>query len=209
VELVEGQGAEALTMRRLADQMGTALSSLYRHVASREEVLTLVVDAVLGGLTMSEAAGGDWQATLRLNAHLFRHHLLTHDNVVPLISETQMLGPNAMHQREIYLTVFIGAGFDPATAVRSYLAIVHFTIANVQLNLREAAGSQDRRRALRRLFAGQDPSILPTVVAHATALADHDSDAEFDFGLEALIDGIDKLAHPDEAGGKGKGGAGP
>jgi AcrR family transcriptional regulator len=199
LELVDNHGAEALTMRRLAEHLGTAPSSLYRHVASREEVLALIVDAVLGGLVTTEAPGDDWQATLRSSAHAFRRQLLAHRNVVPLIAEAQMLGPNAMHQRESALRALIGAGFDPAIAVRCYLAVVHFTVANVQLAFREAASPSGRRSPLRKLFASQDPDALPTVVRHADDLAEHNSDAEFDFGLEALLDGTGKLAFADDA----------
>ncbi len=200
VELVDNHGAEALTMRRLAEHLGTAPSSLYRHVASREEVLALVVDAVLGGLVTTEAPSSDWQATLRSTMHRFRRYLLAHRNVIPLIAGAEMLGPNSMHHRESALRALIGAGFDPAIAVRSYLAIVHFTIANAQLSLREAASPRGRRSPLRQLFANQDPDALPTVMRHADALAEHNSDAEFDFGLEALLDGTGKLALADDAG---------
>ena len=199
VELVDNHGAEALTMRRLAEHLGTAPSSLYRHVASREEVLALIVDAVLGGLVTTEAPAGDWQATLRSSAQCFRRRLLAHRNVVPLIAEAQMLGPNAMQQRESALRALIDAGFDPVIAVRSHLAIVHFTVANVQLSLREAASLRERRGPLRQLFANQDPDALPTVVRYADALAEHNSDAEFDFGLDALLDGTGKLALADDA----------
>ena len=185
-ELVDNHGAEALTMRRLAEHLGTAPSSLYRH-------------AVLGGLVTTEAPAGDWQATLRSSAQCFRRRLLAHRNVVPLIAEAQMLGPNAMQQRESALRALIDAGFDPVIAVRSHLAIVHFTVANVQLSLREAASPRERRGPLRQLFANQDPDALPTVVRYADALAEHNSDAEFDFGLDALLDGTGKLALADDA----------
>ena len=110
-----------------------------------------------------------------------------------------MLGPNAMQQRESALRALIDAGFDPVIAVRSHLAIVHFTVANVQLSLREAASPRERRGPLRQLFANQDPDALPTVVRYADALAEHNSDAEFDFGLDALLDGTGKLALADDA----------
>ena len=115
-----------------------------------------------------------------------------------------MLGPNAMQQRESALKALIGAGFDPVIAVRAYLAVVHFTIANVELSLREAASPRGRRSPLRQLFANQDPDALPTVVRYADALAEHNSDAEFDFGLEGLLDGTGDLAFSDDAGVRGE-----
>jgi hypothetical protein len=60
------------------------------------------------------------------------------------------------------------------------------------------------RSPLWQLFANQDPDALPTVVRHADALAEHNSDAEFDFGLEALLDGTGRPALADDAGVRGK-----
>lgn len=100
-----------------------------------------------------------------------------------------------MRGRDFALRTLIGAGFSPEAAVRSYLTLVHFTVACVQLDLRTAAHTEHQRQVLYDYFAHQDPTRYPEVVAHAEVLATHDSDAEFTFGIDAILDGISLHLH--------------
>jgi AcrR family transcriptional regulator len=188
--ILEAEGADALTMRRLANELGTGPASLYRHVAGRDELIVLIVDRVLGEITETAVAGLDWRQVADSTARRFRSHLLAHRAVVPLISGAQMLGPSSMRGRDFAIRVFVGAGLVPADAVCAYQAIVHFTVANVQLEVRAAAHTSHERAVLARLFREQDPERHPAVVEHADVIAAQDSDAEFDFGLRAILDGI-------------------
>jgi hypothetical protein len=103
-----------------------------------------------------------------------------------------------MAGRQRVLSGFAGAGIDPEDAVLAYRAIIHFTLA-VLLDSRHGAGSGYGAstgyggRALRDLFASQDPERFPDVVAQAERLARYDADAEFTFGLTTLIYGIERL----------------
>jgi AcrR family transcriptional regulator len=192
--IIDAAGADALTLRRLADSLGTGPASLYRHVASREEIVTLVVDHFLEPMVTRDGADGtSWRERAQWFATEFRQHLLDHPNIVPLMTAAQMLGPNAMAARQRVLRGFIKAGLDAEVAVRAYLVIVHFTVAVVQLDARPSPKTTAERQALQRLFASQDPDRYPDVVSNADLLAHHDSDAEFAFGLSALLYGIDRL----------------
>ncbi|MFZ0668602.1 MAG: TetR/AcrR family transcriptional regulator [Acidimicrobiales bacterium] len=192
--VVEAEGAERLTIRRLAEVLGTGPASLYRHVATREEIIALVVDRFLEPLGTQEPPPGlAWQERARWLAVKFREHLLDHTNVVPLMVEAQMLGPNSMAGRQRVLRGFLKAGLDAESAIRAYLAIVHFTVASVQLEIQRRNGTAADRKALQRLFASQDPDRYPDVVANAELLAGEDSDLEFRFALNALLQGIDNL----------------
>lgn len=191
IGVIDADGHEALTMRRVADELGTGAASLYRHVASREELIALVVDDVIGSLSGAPPPGVGWRASAEWLARRFREHLLAHRGVVPLISAAQLLGPSSMLGREVAISLLVAAGFAPEDAVRSYLAILHFVVATVQLDVRAAARAPAERRVLRELFASQDPDRFPTVVAHAGLLAAQRSEDEFEFGLRAMLDGIE------------------
>lgn len=192
VDIVRAYGHEALTMRRLADQLGTGPASLYRHVASREELIALIVDHVVSSGAGKLPAGGDWRAAAERLARLYRKHLLANREFVPLLASAQMLGPNAIRAREAGVALFVRAGFSPDDAVRSYLTIVRFVMAEVQLDVRWAARTEAERRLLRELFASQDPQQCPMVVEHAGTLASQSSDDEFEFGLAAILEGISR-----------------
>ena len=190
VEVVQAEGHEALTMRRLAERLGTGPASLYRHVAGRDELVALVVDHVIGSLPRERPPRGDWRTRLEWLARRIRDHLLVHRAFVPLITSAQLLGPSSMRGREAVVSMLLRAGFTPVDAVRTQLILQHFIVATVQLEVRAAARTPAERRQLRELFAGQDPARFPTVVAHAGVLATQRSEDEFEFGLRAILDGV-------------------
>jgi AcrR family transcriptional regulator len=190
VEVVQAEGHEALTMRRVADVLGTGPASLYRHVAGRDELVALVVDHVIGSLPRVRPPRGDWRTLAEWTARRFRDHLLDHRAFVPLITSAQLLGPRSMRGREAVVSMLIRQGFSPVDAVRTQLVLQHFIVATVQLDVRAAARTPAERRQLRQLFAGQDPERFPTVVAHAGILSTQRSEDEFEFGLQAMLDGI-------------------
>ena len=190
--IIDSEGAARLTLRRLADELHTGPASLYRHVSSREEILTLAVDSFLSPLSeLHPPAGLDWLGRLRWLALSFRQHLLAHPNMAPLMLAAQMLGPNAMAGRQRALRAFLEAGMSVETAARAYLAIIHFTLVSAQLEARPTLATPDQRQARHELFAQQDPNLYPDVVANAPVLAELDASDEFEFGLDALLRGIE------------------
>lgn len=192
--VVSADGADALTMRRVAEELNTGAASLYRHVGGRDELIALVVDHVLGTMETVQPAANDWRATMDNAARTFRSHLYDHLNVVPLIRNAQMLGPNSMAAREVVLRTLIGRGLAAQDAIAAYLAIVHFTVANVQLDARSGAHDDVSRQDRATLFASLDAEEFPCVVEHADELAAHTSESEFNFGLGAILDRVERLA---------------
>jgi AcrR family transcriptional regulator len=199
VDVVQAEGHEALTMRRVAERLATGPASLYRHVAGRDELVALVVDHVLGSVPRERAPAGDWRTKLEWWARHFRAHLLVHRAFVPLITSAQLLGPCSMQGREAIVSMLVRQGFRPVDAVRTQLIVQHWIVATVQLDVRAAARTPAERRQLRELFAGQDPARFPTVVAHADILSTQRSEDEFEFGLRAMLDGVAGLRSAPDA----------
>ncbi len=193
VDVVQVEGHEALTMRRVAERLATGPASLYRHVAGRDELVALVVDHVIGSVPRQRPPAGDWRAVLEWWARHFRAHLLVHRAFVPLITSAQLLGPSSMLGREAIVSMLVRQGFRASDAVRTQLIVQHWIVATVQLDVRAAARTPAERRQLRELFADQDPQRFPTVVANADVLATQRSEDEFEFGLQAILAGIAEL----------------
>ncbi|WP_354644428.1 TetR/AcrR family transcriptional regulator C-terminal domain-containing protein [Kitasatospora camelliae] len=199
LEIADRDGLDALTMRRLADHLGTRHTSLYRHVASREELLVELVDRVLAEVVLP-AEQPDWRAAVAAGARAFRRVLRDHPAVAPLFVAGQLLGPNAMRAREHGLGLLIRAGWPPASAVHIYLTLMHFVIGAAQMDAGGAARTADQRAAMADLFASLPADTHPVVRKHAELLNTPDSDQEFDFGLQSLLDGIgSRPDHPDHA----------
>ncbi|KOV60621.1 hypothetical protein ADK64_30270 [Streptomyces sp. MMG1121] len=187
LEIVDAEGLAALTMRRVAEEMGVRHTSLYRHVASRDELLVELVDQVLGEVVPA-VTGRGWRADLEHVAWEFRRVLLAHPAIVPLLTMGQLLGPNALRGREIGLGLLIRAGWEPSRAVRIYLTVAHFVIGAALLGTGGAARGVVERNAMRDLFAGLPQYPLVRELAEPLNLPD--GDEEFTFGLSALLNGM-------------------
>jgi AcrR family transcriptional regulator len=198
LDLLDREGLEALTMRRLADELSTTHTSLYRHVTSRHELLVEVVDHVLGGMRPSPGddgesklhSGGDWRAQAEWSAREFRRVLLEHPALVPLLTAGQLLGPNAMRGRDRGVRSLLAAGAGAELAVHAYLLVAHYVIGTALLDTGGAARTSPERSAMTQLFKALPSEVYPTVLAHAELLNAPDSEAEFEFGLRTILDGI-------------------
>jgi AcrR family transcriptional regulator len=98
LKIVDEDGLRELTMRRLADELGTGPASLYRHVSSRDDLLVEVADLVLGELHAPDP-GLHWREALEQLAHDLRRVLVGHRGLVVVSSNAPLLGPNAMRIR--------------------------------------------------------------------------------------------------------------
>lgn len=208
MHIVDTDGLDALTMRRLASELGCAHTSLYRHVASRRDIEVLLVDRVLGmvpvpemgplrSATPSVESGSgpeDPASSYAVAADALRGYrkvLLAHRSLAPAFLDGQMLGPNALERREESLARLLAVGASPPLAAVSYLTLTHFVISSVVFESSGAARVEAERAAMRDYFEGLDPEQYPVLTTVAATLNDIDGDAEFEFGLGALLDRVE------------------
>ncbi len=170
IGLVDAQGLSALTVRGLAEELGTGSASLYRHVASREELLVLMVDRVIGevDLPAEDVAG---RAGVEQLAHELRRVLLDHAQLLPALTAAPLLGPNAIRGVEVGLRCMSAAGYSDDLAVPAVLALIDFVLGTVYF---------DTSSAGRSFAAGQD-------VRSGAAPA---ADEVFEFGLQTFLAGL-------------------
>ncbi|MFD9725315.1 TetR/AcrR family transcriptional regulator C-terminal domain-containing protein [Streptomyces sp. NPDC059072] len=198
LELADRDGLDSVTMRSLGEHLQVRHTSLYRHVASREELLIETVDHMLGEIRLP-SLDGDWRAGLERGAGEFRRVLLAHPALVPALTGGQLLGPNALRAREHALAQLLAQGWAPRTAVHVYLTVTHFVIGSAVLDTGGAARTGAQRAAMAELFAGLSPQTHPVVRRHADLLNSPDQEQEFAFGLRVLLSGLGRL-HAEEAG---------
>ncbi|MFG2974521.1 TetR/AcrR family transcriptional regulator C-terminal domain-containing protein [Streptomyces sp. NPDC048331] len=198
LELADRDGLDALTMRSLGEHLQVRHTSLYRHVASREELLIETVDHMLGEIRLPSLEG-DWRAGLEQGAREFRRVLIAHPALVPALTNGQLLGPNALRAREHALGQLLAQGWAPRTAVHVYLTVTHFVIGSAVLDTGGAARTGPQRAAMAELFAGLSPLTHPVVRRHADLLNSPDGSEEFAFGLRVLLSGLGHL-HTEEVG---------
>jgi AcrR family transcriptional regulator len=179
-------------MRRLATELSTGTAHLYRYVASKDEVLALVVDRVMseiGGNARSLSEPSGWRSQITTGVTALRRTLASHPNVVPLLAGSVPIGPHALASRERMFSSLLHLGFPPALVVRTYLSLMHYVIGFVLLEVNETADPR-RTEALSNYYRGLSVDEYPTIVELSTMVTEPDPDEKFTFGLELLLDGI-------------------
>ena len=192
VELLDEQGAEALSMRSLAQRLESGTATLYRHFSNRSELISTVIDHIIGEVETDPhvVVGLPWQqACISFAEHMF-DALSRHGNVASLLIDYTPMGPHAMAHRELCLSVLLANGFAPAVAAHAYATLARYVLG-FAIQHSGAAGTQ-RDAELANAFHQLDPSRYPATFATADALPVPLAE-EFAFGLQLLVAGLDRL----------------
>jgi AcrR family transcriptional regulator len=194
LDIVDQDGLRELTMRRLADELGTGPASLYRHVASRDDLLVEVADLVLGEL---EAPDPDlvWRDAVEQLAQGLRRVLVGHRGLVVVSSNAPLLGPNAMRIREMFWSVMDRDGCDAEFAVQTYSAVMHFVVCSALFGAGATrqgnqAWSGETKSGLDDLLDLLPARSYPTVLKFSSYAGTPDPEGDFTFGLRALLNGL-------------------
>ncbi|HET7781616.1 MULTISPECIES: TetR/AcrR family transcriptional regulator C-terminal domain-containing protein [Pseudarthrobacter] len=197
LEVVDAEGLEALTMRRLGQELGRDPMSLYRYAENRAALLDGVTELVLNELTI-HPDDPDWKAQLRRIAHDLRSLALQHPNVVPLLVTRPLSTPlglrplGTLRPLEQILSLLIGAGFSPSDALHVYRAYYGFLYGHILNELQEFVVDPEENEVLLRLGLHRLPAKeFPRLRALAPALADYEGSAELDQGLSILLSGLE------------------
>jgi AcrR family transcriptional regulator len=196
LDLVDEEGLEALTMRRLGRRLDRNPMTLYRYVAGHDELLDGVVEMVLGLLEIP-AGDGSWQQRLRVTAHRFRDLALDHPHVVPLLATRPLATPlglrplGTLRPLERILELLEDAGFAPRDALHVYRAYFALLLGHVLNELQELVVDPDETDALLRLGLHRLPAKeFARTRALADELAVYDGAAELDRSVTVLLTGL-------------------
>lgn len=189
--VVDGEGLEALTVRRIASALDTGSASLYRHFSSREELLVLLVDHVIGDVRLPPARLAGRAKVEWLSAEL-RRVLMDHPSLVPALRASPLLGPNAMRGAENGLASLVEAGYDPAVAVRAYLALVDYVLGTVFFDTSSSGRRADGGTTSGERIDALPAEAFPTLRAHRAAFVVPSREDVFSFGLRAFLDGLER-----------------
>ncbi|WP_324643353.1 TetR/AcrR family transcriptional regulator C-terminal domain-containing protein [Pseudarthrobacter sp. LT1] len=197
LELVDAEGLDALTMRRLGQELGRDPMSLYRYAENRAALLDGVSELVLNQLPI-HPEDPDWKAQLRSIAHNLRTLALQHPNVVPLLVTRPLSTPlglrplGTLRPLEQILSLLGAAGFSPADALHVYRAYYGFLYGHILNELQEYVVDPEENEALLRLGLHRLPAKeFPRLRALAPALSEYDGEAELDQGLGILLSGLE------------------
>jgi TetR/AcrR family transcriptional regulator, tetracycline repressor protein len=192
--IVDEEGAAALSMRTLAERLGSSTATLYRHFPNRSALVIDVIDRVLGevDLDIADLDTTSWRQACQRLAHSTFDALSRHCNVAPLLAEHPPIGPNAMKLREHWFAVMLHHGFPPQPAAHSTVMLARYVLGFATQLVAPPATTAQIFAALR----GADMASFPATatVAHLLPVRLEDS---FALGLEMILDGLSELREPE------------
>ena len=202
--IIDRDGVDALSMRRLSDAVGRDTTVLYRHVPSKAAVLDGVAEIVLSQLSV-DTTDRDWSRQLRVVAHRFRALALEHPNVVPVLVTRPLatpLGqrlPGTLRPLEDVLTLLTSAGFTGDDSLHIYRVLFAYLHGHILTELQEIIERPEETDHVLQLGLHRLSIVeFPRIRALAPALASYDGAAELDRGLDLLLTGLTAaLTHPD------------
>ncbi|WKE68240.1 TetR/AcrR family transcriptional regulator C-terminal domain-containing protein [Streptomyces sp. WP-1] len=206
VAVADAEGLAAVSMRRVAAELGVATMSLYRHVTDKDDLLTRMMDTVIARHPLPADPPRDWRAAIELAARRLWDQFRRHPWLAPALSVTRpQMVTSALPYSEWMLSVLHSRGLDLHTAFTAHLMLLNYA-RGIAVNL------ESEREA--EAYSGLDseqwmdtraPELLdilstgrfPTLSRLAAAGYDLDLDALFEFGLQRLLDGMAAMVDQD------------
>ncbi len=193
VELIEREGAEAVSMRRVASELGIGVMSLYNYVPSKAALLDGVAEQVLSGIDFTTEPGTSWEEQIRALARAFWRKARDCPRSTMVVVSRPVDSAATLRPIEHALGTLRNAGFSGEDAVRVVRTFVAYVAGTLMREVGVTPGLEPQRPL------GQDPAVLaadrpflnpaefPQVMSVSAELLNRDFDADFEFGLDLLV----------------------
>ncbi|RBQ18304.1 TetR/AcrR family transcriptional regulator [Spongiactinospora rosea] len=190
--VIDAEGTQALTMRRLAREVGTTPMALYRHVRDKDELLLMLLDDYAAGVPRPEPpAGGGPAERVTATAHAMREALMGVPWIVELLRADDLMSARALWYPEEIIDAAVQAGLTAEEAVDVYRIIWHYTAGEISARAAAARRREDGRPTHRsQVFESLDPDRLPRLAALGPRWAELTARDTYDKGIRALVNGL-------------------
>jgi AcrR family transcriptional regulator len=206
IAIADAEGVEAISMRRIARELGAGVMSLYWHVASKEELQDLMLESLEAEIHMPEPSG-DWQADLRTFARNTRAVLLRHQWAMEFSGFRPPSGPNDARNAERLFGALDGLGLDAMMTVMVMMTVGAYITGAVLREIQEMRLQRETEQAMagmteqeiaavrdefaqRILGSGQYPHIARFIEEDIDPDSPDTRDDRFEFGLDCVLDGV-------------------
>lgn len=185
VAIVDREGLEAISMRRLGEELGVEAMSLYNHVANKAAILDGIFETVLTEVPRARRPTS-WQVGLRDRARAMRAVLRAHPNALPIFATRPAVTPASIARVEEVLDILRTAGFSGDDSLSALQVLLAFVVGHAVAAHSPRRPDEESRPAYDQLGDEQFPRVREA----ARLLATHDLDEEFELGLEAMLSGL-------------------
>ena len=192
LRLMDTEGLDAVTMRRIGRELGVEAMSLYNHVEDKEDILDGICERVMAEFVFPEPAE-DWEETCRRGARAWRRLLQTHPNVMRLFAEQRgpVRSPESMRPMEFALRLFRESGLSDRDTAQAFHAFGGYIQGFVIMEMGSIAGGTDRGHLkMHQELAAQLPGEFAALQSISPHFAECDPDEQFEFGLDLLSAGL-------------------
>jgi AcrR family transcriptional regulator len=192
--IADEEGLEAATMRAIGERLGVEAMSLYRHVRNKDDLLDGLVDMVFSEMVVPRATR--WKTALRERCVLMRQALNRHPWSIGLMESRMQPGPANLRHRDDVLAVLLEAGFKSPDATHAYNVLDSYVYGFV-LQEKELPFSNAKELAEvgESLLAQVPADLYPNLSTVSAELLANGFDfaAEFEFGLDLILDAIERF----------------
>jgi AcrR family transcriptional regulator len=182
--VVDRDGLEALSMRRLGAELGVEGMAVYRYFPNKAAVLAGVVEVLLAELVIPPPSNVPWTEVFRDVSHAYRALLLRHPHAIPLLAALPLTDPAAARAAGSVMALLRAAGFDAESALRTLATITSYVVGIAQWEV----GTAPLRAEGRDITL--PPDADPYLVELLPQLAEDDCDETFEFGLDVIVRGL-------------------
>jgi AcrR family transcriptional regulator len=203
VELLDADGAEGLSMRRLGDRLGSVATAVYWHVKSKDDLVVLAADTVWGEVELPDPAEVGWRTAATRIAHDTSTMITRHPWLLPAMTTQLVYGPGKARYDDHCLGVYEAAGFTEADADNAHKTVFAFVLATAlgaaaellwRARVRRDGGDEEQQLRDTMARASEIAMRFPRLHARIEALEGADpaaaGDQSFAFGLQVILDGL-------------------
>jgi TetR/AcrR family tetracycline transcriptional repressor len=194
LRVMDEEGLEAVTMRRLGRELGVEAMSLYNHVKDKEAILDGILETVMAEFEFPEETG-DWEADVRAGARAWRRLMIAHPTVIALFAESKhpASSPERLRPMEWAFDILGRGGLSEEEVVHAFRAIGGYimgSVLNEVANPVPGMGDRDHHAEHVQLAGALPPTEFPNLVRLLPLMAECDAEVDFEFGLDLLIAGL-------------------
>lgn len=202
LKLIDAEGLDALSMRRLGQELGAGATSIYWYVRDKDQLLDLVLDEIVAEIDFDKDDPAlPWRERVAILATEFRAAVRRHRNVASVFGARLALGPNTLHGVERLLALLREAGFEGTKLTLAFSAVLNFSLGTAIMEARGITGPEVEGKSdeeVQKLFVDMLASLPADEYPNMRRLiSDSDYDAisednQFEYGLQRLLDGIEE-----------------
>jgi AcrR family transcriptional regulator len=200
IAIADASGSSALTMRSLAQALQVKPMAVYHHVANKEEILDGIIDLVFSEIDLPPA-DTDWKAAMRQRAIAARNVLSLHPWAIPLMESRSNPGPATLRQHDAVIATFRRAGFSIRMTAHAYSLLDSYLYGfalqeSVSLPFDATTAPELAEKVLAQFPTDDYPHLAELATEHVLQPG-YDYGNEYEFGLDLILDGLEKSLHAD------------